>query len=288
MRHSSYQRTYLVAIASAATLCGCEDLGECNDEAARQLVYGRNGLVATKGQALAHDSCGNAAFCHSESAYGAERHGAPFGMNFDMLPEPSGRDSLFGARLTSWKLVRKDEMPPRGPSYAETVGDGDWRYSAKREDGSTKLPAIDTPAGKAIFRNWLACGAPVAAETRVPDWALDPGDAGATLDDWTGIHAQVIEPNCALGGCHVSASAAGAGGLDLGNLCEAYAALSQAGSCGEVRATPGDASSFLLEKMEQAEPSCGNVMPTTGALPKALTDAVRAWVEAGMPAADCE
>src|SRR5262245_25829433 len=85
-----------IALSAIALASACKDseLGACDPEAAEQLVYGRGGLIATKGQALVHDSCGNAAFCHSAGATGHARFGAPAGMDFDMLPAPKGWISL--------------------------------------------------------------------------------------------------------------------------------------------------------------------------------------------------
>ena len=73
------------ACAVALLAVGCKsELGPCDTEAARELVYSRDGMVATQGQALMHDSCGGAAFCHARGAEKAARLGAPAGMDFDM------------------------------------------------------------------------------------------------------------------------------------------------------------------------------------------------------------
>jgi len=53
--------------AALTSGCGGEDLGECDLAAAEEMVFSQQGLVATKGQALLHDTCGNGAFCHSSA-----------------------------------------------------------------------------------------------------------------------------------------------------------------------------------------------------------------------------
>jgi hypothetical protein len=178
-------------------------------------------------------------------------------------------------------------MPPGGHVGHKVVADGDWRLDITRSGES--LHGLHTDTGKAAFRNWLACGAPVVGETKLPSWA----QPGVTLDasvaqDWTFVYMQVIQPNCALVGCHVAANAVSSGHLDLSSVCGAYAALQQAGDCGKVRAAPGDGESLLVDKLEHTSPSCGDPMPTTGLLPKFDRALVRSWVEAGMPSTDCK
>jgi hypothetical protein len=90
------------ALSVEISACSGGELDECEADAARELVYGRSGTVATKGQALAHDSCGNGSFCHSQGATGNLRHGAPRGMNFDMIPSPIGLEDILKHRERSW------------------------------------------------------------------------------------------------------------------------------------------------------------------------------------------
>ena len=163
-----------VVAACAVVLAACGDgLGECQELAAAELVFGRHASVATKGQALTHDSCGAGAFCHSVNATGAERFGAPAGMNFDMMPAPTGWLDLFGLRSKAWDLVKNDHMPP-GEIGHDKVGDGAWIFDFGRRDGFPQLPPLSTKAGKAAFRNWLACGAPVVKHARLPEWSQAP------------------------------------------------------------------------------------------------------------------
>jgi hypothetical protein len=279
----------LVLLALGASACG-SDLGEADKAAAQELVYGRGGLVATKGQALVHDSCGNAAFCHSSKAKGSQRFGAPANLNFDMLPEPTGWPVVVDHRDDIWSIVLDGDMPPKGT--ARTLGDGDWVFDSKRGSKAEHLPKLASEEGKAVLRNWLASGAPVVAATSIPAWAQAPSDedagAGGELSDWSEIYAGVIEPSCALAGCHNAQSAAG--GLAMGDACSAYEHLLAAGSCGKPRLTPGDGDSLLLDKLESDKPSCGMLRMPPAPFPPltpALLSSIRAWIVAGAPAAKC-
>jgi hypothetical protein len=106
----------LAAFAAQTSSSGCtaEDLGACDMETAQELVYSPNGMVATKGQAIAHDSCGNGVFCHSSGAHGDDRFGAPAEMDFDMLPNPDGLGQMLDHAEDAWGLVESEDMPPRG------------------------------------------------------------------------------------------------------------------------------------------------------------------------------
>jgi hypothetical protein len=271
-------------------LLGCRsELGECDTLAANELVYGRDGLVATKGQALVHDSCGNGAFCHAALATSKRRYGAPARMDFDMLPSPTGLSEVRGLAEDVWKLVRTGQMPPVG-SGSSVIGDGAWLADVARDHEAPRLPALATDEGKAILRNWLACGAPVVVDTRVPR-GVQPGsstfDAGDGTPTWSAIFQGILLPTCATQGCHSGASAAG--GLALEDACDAYAALFQPGACDEAPVLAGSAdSSLLIDKLESDQPRCGTPMPPTGPLPEGMKAAVRAWIEGGAQAETCQ
>lgn len=273
-----------------AVACG-EDLGDCDMQAAQQLVYGRDGLVATKGQALMHDSCGNAAFCHSSAAKGDKRYGAPAGMDFDMMP-PTGWPEVADARETIWSAVSDGDMPPgaRGRSVA---GNGDWVFDEHRRKGAEHLPPLSTAEGKAVLRNWLACSAPVVGKIHVPSWSQpsvgDDEDGGAGAPTWSTVYQQVIQSNCALSGCHNASGAKSSGGLDMSTLCGARDALLEKGCDGKPRVRAGDGDSLLLDKIESKKPRCGGPMPPpAGGLSANAIDVVRAWIEGGAKAPECK
>lgn len=271
-----------LAAALAVLAFGCEnELGKCDQEAANELVYGRGNLVATKGQALMHDSCGQGAFCHSAAAEGKVRQGAPGSLNFDMLPRASGLPDVLDQRDEIWESVLNGSMPPK----EFVTGDGDWTFSVKRSADEPRLPPLSTDAGKAVLRNWLACGAPIVVDTSVPSWAR-PASAGGSAT-WADLHSELIAPRCALSGCHDKRSASSAGDLDLSERCAARRALLATGPCGEPRLKPGDVTSFLVDKIESAAPRCGTRMPPSGAFSAAEAASVRAWIMAGAVAEDC-
>jgi len=284
----------LSCVLILAGACG-SDLGECDPGAAETLVFGRGMLAATAGQALAHDSCGNGVFCHSSKAAGDDRVGAPYGLDFDMVPEPSGWNTLREHAERAWEELDEGTMPPRGVGSTK-VGDGDWSYDRERASDAPRLPSIYSSEGKEIFRNWLACDLPIVQDTTlpppagVPDAGPGPGDDDAGVEpgaaDWGTIYADIIEPNCSLGGCHNEAS--GAGGLKMSDVCGAFEALQHSGPCGKRRVTPGEADSFLLEKLADETPSCGTRMPSTRRLPEADIARVAEWVASGAAAMDCD
>jgi hypothetical protein len=279
-----------VAAALILAACGSDDLGDCDEQAASELVYSESGMVATKGQALAHDSCGNGVFCHSAGAQRAERFGAPARMNFDMLPSPRGLSELLDLREDAWSVVESGEMPPRGVSR-QVLGDGRWSVEVAGDPQAPTLPPLSTDAGKAAFRNWLACGAPTVTATSVPAWArppIDPFDGGAT-PSWSDLYEVIFKPKCALAGCHNAGGAAG--GLAMPDACGTHEALFGQGACGERYVRAGDSEgSFLMTKLDAMDLRCGDPMPPPshgGQLPESLRDAVRDWIDAGAQAEEC-
>jgi hypothetical protein len=279
----------LISLSSLASLVsGCApDLGPCDMGAASEVVYSPQGLVATKGQALVYNSCGQGAFCHSANAKGSARYGVPLGLDFDMLPSPTGWPEVANRRADIWQSVTRGDMPP-GHAGATKTGNTLWSFDARQRKDAPQLPALLTNDGKAALRNWLACGAPVVARTQVPTWALPPSDddaGGAGPSDWHQVYASIIKPTCAVSGCH---DASASGGLSMTDECGAYTHLLETGACGRKRVVPGDGSSLLLTKLESRMPSCGGGMPVAGALPMAATAQVRAWVEAGAHATVCK
>jgi hypothetical protein len=268
----------LISLALPFLFACNSEIGECqNLEAAQQLVYGPGGSVATKGQALMHESCGQAAFCHSKGAQEMQRQGAPHGMDYDMLPSPTGLADIFEHAENVWKQIEDGSMPPA--SYA--VGDGLWTYSRARRMDEPHLPKMQTVEGRSIVRNWLACGSPVVTDSRVPDWA-QPDMIEPT---WDSIHG-LFSKSCATAGCHDSGTAAGQ--LVLADKCDAYQALLKSGLCKAKRLVPGDGSSFLLDKVENETPRCGDRMPSSGPLRPNELAALRKWIEDGADPGDCK
>lgn len=272
--------------ALLASGCGGEDLevDECDQAAAEEVVFSQSGLVATKGQALLHDTCGNGAFCHSSAAKGSDRHGVQAELNFDMLPTPAGWPKVMENREQIWEAVVDGDMPP-AESGKQVLGDGEWMFDYRRPEGADKLAPLSTREGKAALRNWLACGGPLVSQTQLPQWVRLSGGPMPDAKDFDAIYETILKPSCATAGCH---NMSAAGELRMLDACSTYEALMKAGPCGKPRVKAGDTASFLLNKIGGGKVECGSPMPPTGALPVNSVMAIRAWVAAGAAAPmDC-
>jgi hypothetical protein len=178
------------------------------------------------------------------------------------------------------------DMPP-AEIGKKVLGDGAWMFDYRRPEGAEKLAPLSTHEGKAALRNWLACGGPIVSKTQLPQWARSAGVGKPDSNDFNSIYETIMKPSCATAGCHNEMSAAGE--LKMRDACSTYQALLQAGPCGKPRVKPGDAMSFLLNKIGGGKVECGSAMPPTGPLPVSSVMAIRAWVSAGASApADCE
>lgn len=200
-------RSLLVSLVALAPLAGCTvDLGECDPTEAYALVYfrdpsdranPRNGVPLYAGQASMQQSCGDGAFCHSPSALGSERYGAPFGMNFDVsLACTTGecsdaelarladdRHRVYSRRHAIYEVVSRGRMPPGARGASVVASAGEYVYidadellrcgsACSVQDGLTVkrqvMPTLATPEGRDILRNWLSCGSPLVEATEDP------------------------------------------------------------------------------------------------------------------------
>jgi hypothetical protein len=287
-----------LGLVLAFVLAACSDeLGECNDDAARQLVYSSSGLAATKGQALLHDSCGQGAFCHSAAASGSARQGAPLRLDFDVLPNPKSLSKIIDMRREIWEQVEDGLMPPEG--YA--VGDSQWSFDVERRPGAARLAPLSSEEGKAVLRNWLACGAPSVSDSRVPGWATPTSDAVSSSEQawherrWARLHQQ-LRSGCVSAGCHDGTTDADAGmngelsalSFDAGECAVYRWLLFRRDACGERLVSGGDPEhSALLHKLEDEAPACGTRMPPDGRSNAGLVALVRDWVMQGAWAPQC-
>ncbi len=158
--------------------CASVDLGPCDEDAAREVVYDEDGPPAFAGQAQLERSCASGV-CHTEGA--TERFGAPIGVDYDLplasttIEVAEERVALLDRRQryvfrtagTIW-TVASSETHPRAPMLLT----GPPSYTRYDADGQPigSLPSIDTDEGdtdegKEILRDWLACGAPVVERT---------------------------------------------------------------------------------------------------------------------------
>jgi hypothetical protein len=297
-------------------LAGCRaELGECDKRAAEEIVYSREGLVATKGQALLHDSCGRGSTCHAAAATGKNRLGAPSGLDLDVLPRPSKLAKVLQQREEIWEQVSSELMPPRG----HVVADGEWSFDRSRPEKAPFLAGLATTEGKAALRNWLACGAPSVADGKVPAWARQTEPTvSAVASEWSELQ-QTLRRTCTAAGCHDGSSdpsipewastpigsapaasfpdAAVPGMLSIpfaAGECAVYKwLLYRRDACGERLVVGGDpAASSLVDRLESERPRCGASMPPREHMVEAhvlsaLAQQVRGWVERGAYAPQC-
>lgn len=211
------------------SLADCtSDLGACDEAEARRIVFTDDeaGSPAYAGQALIHQSCGEGAFCHSPDIPAADRYGAPAGLDFDLslaTDAPSverlrrGQLELYRHRELAMRTVERGTMPPSG--VGREVVDAATRYR--------NLPAIDTPEGRAILRNWLACGAPVVertAEDRPADVApvgtvVPPAPRGDCVDGEVACASGCTDLSTDPGSCGACGLACTSGASCAGGLC---------------------------------------------------------------------
>ena len=146
-------------------LLGCEpDLGPCDVDAARSVVYRDDGAPMYAGQALLQRSCGDAAFCHMEGISTHSRLGAPEHLNFDLSLATTAdqverlrrnQATTMEWRLLLWQTIENGSMPP-----------GDVGVSVVESSRTfAGLPELTDTAGQDMLRNWLSCGVPVVERT---------------------------------------------------------------------------------------------------------------------------
>ncbi len=225
----------LGVLLSLVFLAACGDeLGACDIESARRVVYDGDGTPAFEGQALMIGSCGWGAFCHSEAIPLANRYGAPFGLDYDLSLAAYNADAeveeterlrvmqrrAFEHRHAIWSQVVSGGMPIRRPEVVE--GAPSYHRLDLRTGLSSAMPSLETPQGQESLRNWLACELPVVERTAsvadtqaaapevgyvVPSQEVDP-----LLPEWNDIYERMIVRRCNSSDCH---GVGAAGSLDL-------------------------------------------------------------------------
>ncbi|MCA9603016.1 MAG: hypothetical protein KC417_13375 [Myxococcales bacterium] len=298
---------------------GCAtDLGTCDDNLARTPYYNALGYPAYGGQALVEVSCANGQ-CHTKSADGAQRVGAPAGLNFDMIgsraePGPDteavqllkrGQDILYEWRSEAFETVDDGSMPPG--AIGESIVAGAYSGAKFSDALDNPLPKLDSSAGNEMLKNWLACGAPVVEALGDSGQPFGTCVGGDSVGDrcakkevqvdasWASIY------NSAFVSCFACHGAAGTmGDLDMmtGGKDGAYermvgiAAMATGGSGGDCSASgsqrivAGDAdASLLIQKLEGTVVGggavCGDRMPIGTPLTQAQIDVIRDWIDAG-------
>jgi len=231
----------------------CEpDLGACDMDAARTVVYDVNGSPAYEGQAYIIETCGSGSFCHSADIEPELRFGASRGLEFDLQlagETPESADRLGRSQVQThvqrhavYEQIARGAMPPPGSEEAcpdgaapgvpcgFSLGSG-YERIPDGETSGTPLPSIRSVEAQAILRNWLACDAPVIERTtaRTDGFENAVGVTEPEIDrplpdnTWGSIYAGVIAPSCARSKCHDAASAEAS--LDLSSRERAYEQL---------------------------------------------------------------
>jgi mono/diheme cytochrome c family protein len=305
-------------IVSALLLAtACTDIGACEGPLeGRDTVIVSNTIVYG-GQAIMNKAC--ATGCHLSTATGEDRHGAPAGLDFDLMPvdednadgtTKSGKSKI--VKLTSaqldglrerqrqivdlrdsiWQQVQDGLMPPGGllDSVMSTIFASSEKKPCKSGNAYSKLGGADT---REVLRNWLACGAPfVETNGTKLDKSSAAGKAGdqylsceqetgseTTLD---GLFKSTFSE---CGGCHNNALTGPPSFLDVETLAESLRTESMCG--GKPFVTPGEPeNSYLLDLLEGPNPRCGHDrMPAGGLDPlseRAIAE-VTAWIASGAP-----
>lgn len=256
-------RRRFAAVLLGAALAGCgPDLGECDMNA----LGGSDvpGMLAPRaGQIAVNTSCA-AGRCHSASATGENRVGAPAGLNFDVVPaDPSpaelakateGAGVVHDQAEEMWELIDSGDMPPEGQR------------------------APPTAEQKEQIRNWLACGAQVV---------LAPEQTSGVTPDLPSIFNALTDCRA----CHSS-------GTDNAFLqtdaCGMYKALVMKPPIGSLCKTmpaltlvaPNNPDGSLFVQKMGTTPPCGSTMPFGATMPlsqskPALYNAIRTWVMNG-------
>ncbi len=174
-------------LALSAFGCG-ETVGECDDPLNGRDTVRVSDTVMYAGQAIMNKAC--ASGCHSSSAQGPERNGAPSGLDFDVVPiaedKASGesknkRDETIVKLKSSqveglrdrqkkivqerdfiWQQIRLGLMPPRGryEGFLKLVG---IKRTPEDEpcNAGKNISDLDYDTSQEALRKWLACGAPL-------------------------------------------------------------------------------------------------------------------------------
>jgi hypothetical protein len=229
----------------------------------------------------------------------------PPGGTGDRIVEQAGHFRIIDVARAETFSLYSQSLPCDHPLTSCAPGE------TSQEVDTPLLPAVGTREGNEVLRNWLACGAPVV-ESNTSDVASPPGsscsvgsgvghagdciyrimqDPVPPAANWAAIYDGVIGPLCGES-CH------GAGTpnfidesqLDLSSAQLAYDSIVGEDAKGEACAgmgtlvAPGDADASLFIDKLTRDPSCGDPMPSRGAiLPEEVLAPIRAWIEAGAP-----
>ncbi|MCB9601830.1 MAG: hypothetical protein H6724_04900 [Sandaracinus sp.] len=219
-------RFALVALVAFASL-GCRaELGECDEAAARQVVFRitpsgevtdeavagsiEDGTPLYAGQALMQVHCGNGGFCHAPAATGNGRAGAPRGLDFDLSLACRPTDNCCSEAACD-DYARRVCMGDPDPDCAQNTYDAEiervtsarvrlsdnqheayeHRYDILRtvEDGSMPPGA----AGEGVRANAVYYGAFDGASFMGPVPSLDTKEGREVFRNWLSCGSPVLE-----------------------------------------------------------------------------------------------
>jgi len=210
-------------------------VGDCDEDLARTEVTDTEGQLMYAGQALMNRSCARGQ-CHNSFAEGAQRQGAPSGLDYDLglapadalgVPDADAIETLrvnqrriYDDQEAIWAQVKGGSMPPKGVGEpfrgAPGVKIAEIDSATSSCAGGADLAAITTKESKEILRNWLACGSPVI-EVSHPAYSTRMGGTvgeqvemcesesctvgGGLPNSFERVYAEVLEVSCTAG-CH--------------------------------------------------------------------------------------
>ena len=292
----------VLMLSFAVVACG-PDLGQCDEQAAKTIVY-LNGIPYTEGQALIQQSCAGS-FCHVKAATGLARGGAPHGLDFDVAPVTkssvmanlvalqNGIGTVREEADEIWAAVEDGSMPP---GKAGDRPDLPWKRDAAGTMDAM-LTGVDLDEARQKVRNWLACAAPIVAATEdsplksaaAPLGATEPAGMGGIEPTLASIQEKLFVVQCST--CHKGAGSLFPS-LDFTSADSAFATLVgkdalAGGACsGSKLVVPNDCqNSLLYQKLfpeGQGMNACGDPMPLSGTSPDETTrKAVCDWIMAG-------
>jgi hypothetical protein len=199
----------LIASFSLYTLgCG-EDLGVCdNPNQGRDTVLVGD-VVMYGGQAIINKSCAGGR-CHTSTATGELRSGAPLGLDFDLVPIPESeadgetrnkngqtvvaltsrqrsglqtrQQRIYDLRARIWDQVRWGMMPPPASQFSvflelKSIFESDDETPCEKGKAYSSLRST---RGQEVLRTWLACGAPIVETNGSVIAADDDNPSGET------------------------------------------------------------------------------------------------------------
>ncbi|MET0287204.1 MAG: hypothetical protein ABW352_22155 [Polyangiales bacterium] len=307
-----------VRIACALLLApACSDIGPCEGPLEGRDTVLVSNVIVYGGQAIMNKAC--ATGCHLSTATGEDRHGAPAGLDFDLMPvdeekadgtTKSGKSQIVklkpgqleGLRTRQhqivelrdsiWQQVQDGLMPPGGllGSVMSTIFASSEKKPCTSGNAYSQLGGTDT---REVLRNWLACGAPFVetngAKLQKSSAAGRVGDQYLSCQQESGskVTLQLLFNSTfsECGGCHNNSLTGPPAFADVDTLAESLRTESECG--GKPFVTPGEPeSSYLLELLKAPNPRCNHGrMPAGGLDPlsdRAIAE-VEAWIASGAP-----